>query len=313
MFRTVAKGVISFMAAFVFLIVGFAVAFMILYLPSSAAKVTAHGDFSLVHTTLLRLNVMMLGEFYYKDLVDNQIFPGTIHIITFLFLFMISVILMNLLVGMAVSDIQGLSKSAERIQLQQQLELIVYMQDFILSPIFVPTRIREWLKSKIQNVTASNSDLVFTVKPFDSKDDVFSEKIKKNLYEHCVKKITQQKEFNRDTELKDLNKKIDDILAILSGRVPTIHSSLDSNPSFEAPSPGFRSSVSCSSFGSRPSMSRLASMRSQESQMSLQNLQMAEALHRISEENFNQTPNESQEEETSPGSTVTVVPFNIRY
>ena len=302
-----AGGVVNFVGAFVFLIVGFAVAFMILY---QSAK---DQDFDYIHTTLLRLNVMMLGELDYVDLIDGQFFPGTIHLVIFLFLFLISIILMNLLVGMAVSDIQGLSKSAERIQLQQQLELIVYMQDFILSPIFVPTRIREWLKSKIQNATASNSDLVFTVKPFDSKDDVFSEKIKKNLYEHCVKKITQQKEFNRDTELKDLNKKIDDILAILSGRVPTIHSSLDSNPSFEAPSPGFRSSVSCSSFGSRPSMSRLASMRSQESQMSLHNLHMAEALHRISEENFNQTPNESQEGETSPGSNVTVVPFDIRY
>ena len=300
-----AGGVINFVGAFVFLIVGFAVAFMILYQP---AKDMGHKDFGYIHTTLLRLNVMMLGELEYGDLIDDQAFPGTIHLVIFLFLFLISIILMNLLVGMAVSDIQGLSKSAERIQLQQQLELIVYMQDFILSPIFVPTRIREWLKSKIQNATASNSDLVFTVKPFDSKDDVFSEKIKKNLYEHCVKKITQQKEFNRDTELKDLNKKMDDILAMLSGKVPTTYSSLDSTPSFEAPTQRFRSSVSCSSFGSRPSTSRLASMRSQDSQMSLQ---MPEALYRISEETFNQIPNASQEGETSPGSTTTVVPYYL--
>ena len=294
-----AKGVISFMAAFVFLIVGFAVAFMILYLPSSAAKVTAHGDFSLVHTTLLRLNVMMLGEFYYKDLVDNQIFPGTIHIITFLFLFMISVILMNLLVGMAVSDIQGLSKTAEIIQMEHQLELIVYMQDLILSPVlFAPQKIKEWLKSKIIKLRDQESKLVFEVKPFKHSDNQFSEEIKRSLYEHCVTKVAQEKEFNRDAELRELRKMMQDLHnASLGGEKGTCSVQMDHHDTHEAHlSPHYRdrsysqlSSVSSVSIDSRPTLSRratLLSMRSLNSRGSLQFPDQHHPLHmqRISEE-----------------------------
>ena len=194
------------MAAFVFLIVGFAVAFMILYLPSSAAKVTAHGDFSLVHTTLLRLNVMMLGEFYYKDLVDNQIFPGTIHIITFLFLFMISVILMNLLVGMAVSDIQGLSKSAKLEQLLQQVELINIMESWLHSPVFfvLPEVLKTFLRLKLQGLDGrfNRYNLIFTVKLHDMNDKLFSESLKKSLYDNCRRREMRAREAAREAGMK---------------------------------------------------------------------------------------------------------------
>ena len=53
--------------------------------------------------------------------VEGQPFPLTAHFFLLLFTVLVSIILMNLLVGLAVSDIQGLSKSAKLDQLIQQV------------------------------------------------------------------------------------------------------------------------------------------------------------------------------------------------
>jgi hypothetical protein len=54
--------------------------------------------------------------------VEGQPFPLTAHFFLLLFTVLVSIILMNLLVGLAVSDIQGLSKSAKLDQLIQQVK-----------------------------------------------------------------------------------------------------------------------------------------------------------------------------------------------
>jgi hypothetical protein len=58
--------------------------------------------------------------------VEGQPFPLTAHFFLLLFTVLVSIILMNLLVGLAVSDIQGLSKSAKLDQLIQQVGKLVY-------------------------------------------------------------------------------------------------------------------------------------------------------------------------------------------
>jgi hypothetical protein len=58
--------------------------------------------------------------------VEGQPFPLTAHFFLLLFTVLVSIILMNLLVGLAVSDIQGLSKSAKLDQLIQQVWKLVY-------------------------------------------------------------------------------------------------------------------------------------------------------------------------------------------
>jgi hypothetical protein len=55
--------------------------------------------------------------------VEGQPFPLTAHFFLLLFTVLVSIILMNLLVGLAVSDIQGLSKSAKLDQLIQQVNV----------------------------------------------------------------------------------------------------------------------------------------------------------------------------------------------
>ena len=86
---------------------------------------------------------MMLGELDYGDLYYNQndkfnwppengtvhienetekqVFPFTAHIVVFFFVVFVSIILMNLLVGLAVSDIQELQRSGKLYTLIHQV------------------------------------------------------------------------------------------------------------------------------------------------------------------------------------------------
>ena len=164
---------------------------------------------------------MMLGEIDYGELVKIQLFPVTAHIIVILFLFLVSIILMNLLVGLAVSDIQGLSKSAKINQLQQQVDLINYMENLLFSPLFSmsPERMKKFLRDKLQGLEGQNYKMVYTVKPFDSNDKFFSENLKKSLYENCIKRVSKEREFNQTTALHEMQNKINEMYqVILSGR-----------------------------------------------------------------------------------------------
>ena len=66
-------------------------------------------------SVLMKVLVMMLGEIEYDELFGNDcgegpcpkvLFPGTSHVLVGFFILMISMVLMNVLFGMAVTDIQ---------------------------------------------------------------------------------------------------------------------------------------------------------------------------------------------------------------
>ena len=66
-------------------------------------------------SVVMKVLVMMLGEIEYDELFRNDcgegpcpkvLFPGTSHVLVGLFILMISMVLMNVLFGMAVTDIQ---------------------------------------------------------------------------------------------------------------------------------------------------------------------------------------------------------------
>jgi len=228
MFRAVATGVLHFMIAYSPLIIAFAVSFMIMF-PNNDA-------FSQFPYAIIKLFVMMLGEIDYEDLYypqkqflnfteivsesENQAFPGTAHLLVLLFIFLVSIILMNLLVGLAVSDIQGLSKSAKLNQLVQQVELINYMEGWLFSPIFgwSPDNVKKFLRSKLQGLEGQNYNMVYTVKPFDTNNRVLPESLKRSLYDNCIRRESKVKEFNRDAALIEMQTKIQQIFVLLGGK-----------------------------------------------------------------------------------------------
>ena len=212
--RAVATGVLHFMIAYSPLIIAFAVSFMIMFpsndafsiFPTAIIKVSIIAKYIiLLDNSPFQLFVMMLGEIDYEDLYypqkeflsgsdivsesEHQTFPGTAHLLVLFFIFLVSIILMNLLVGLAVSDIQGLSKSAKLNQLVQQVELINYMEGWLFSPIFSlsPDKVKKFLRSKLQGLEGQNYNMVYTVKPFDTNDKMLPESLKRSLYDNCIR------------------------------------------------------------------------------------------------------------------------------
>lgn len=184
MFTTVAINIGKLLIAYLSLIVGFSMAFAVLF-PST--YVMAYMPYALITTF-----VMMTGEVEYENRFfqekDVLRYVGTTHLVFLAFLLFIVVVLMNLLVGLAVSDIQGLQKSAGLDRLVRQTRLIARMEGIIFSPWIIKSipyfgekLTRRFLERKILLVPLSNQRRIYCVRPNDPRDRRFPPDIKENL------------------------------------------------------------------------------------------------------------------------------------
>lgn len=100
--------------AFVCLIVGFAFSFAVLF----------HGNdqFRNSWRAVVKTVVMMMGEYEYGDLFSDEkngssFLTATSRVVFLAFVMLASIVLMNLMIGLAVNDIQGLEKEVRGILL----------------------------------------------------------------------------------------------------------------------------------------------------------------------------------------------------
>lgn len=100
---------------------------------------------------------MMMGEFEYGDLFeDAEDAPLRLHttsrVIFLLFIILASIVLMNLMVGVAVSDIQGLQQEGHAIRLEKQAEFLHQLEKVIscktMQARWFPAFVRNFLKRK---------------------------------------------------------------------------------------------------------------------------------------------------------------------
>ena len=111
-YKKVARTFFRFTTTFISLFIAFTLAFVPFF--------QDHYAFG-YPSVMLKVIVMMLGEIDYDVLFKNKcvggppcpevLFPGTSHILVGCFILMMSMILMNVLFGMAVADIQVNSKT----------------------------------------------------------------------------------------------------------------------------------------------------------------------------------------------------------
>lgn len=120
MFRTVSLTYVCLLFPYMFLIIAFALAFYTLF--------KNNHNFSDPGHSLFKTIIMITGEFNSND-IPFVAYPVWSHIVFVLFVFLIAIVLLNLLNGLAVNDTNKILSKAELIGLISRIRLIVYLED----------------------------------------------------------------------------------------------------------------------------------------------------------------------------------------
>lgn len=164
MYTKVQKEFAKLFAAYSCMLIGFTISFCVIF-PSSSAFANPFLGF-------ITVLVMMTGENDVSILVndpDGKDPPFLLEVsaqVTFvLFLMFVTVVLMNLLVGIAVNDIQGLKKTADLSKLVRQTQLISYIESALFNG-WLPN----WLRSLLHYtalVSPQAYRVVLSVRPLN--------------------------------------------------------------------------------------------------------------------------------------------------
>merc|ERR1719334_1575190 len=102
---------------------------------------------------------------------------------------------MNLLVGLAVSDINSLRKTGKRDHLFAQVELINYVQNICSSKLFkyLPQKCQIFFKNRILN-QSEEFQMKVSARFSDVTDKTFPERLKKILFNHSLSKEQMKNE-----------------------------------------------------------------------------------------------------------------------
>uniref|UniRef100_A0A182PFC5 Ion transport domain-containing protein n=1 Tax=Anopheles epiroticus TaxID=199890 RepID=A0A182PFC5_9DIPT len=190
MFTTVAVNFSKFLMAYCCLLVAFGLSFCVLF-PNYIA-------FKEIPRSLLKTIIMMAGELEFEDIFYGENlkieYPATAHGMFLAFVLLVTVILTNLLVGLAVSDIQGLQQSAGLDRLSRQAELIARLESLMFSRLLRKAPIRIWaIFQKIALLKTSRCRLHFRVKPNDPRE----KRIPRELITSIYKLVAERRERNQ--------------------------------------------------------------------------------------------------------------------
>lgn len=127
----------------------------------------------------------MIGELEFEDMFYPQdsseeetslMLPITAHLMFFAFVILVTVILMNLLVGLAVSDIQGLQASAGLNRLSRQAELVARLEGLLFSQLLkkAPPKLLEFLRREAL-LRTSRYNLQLGIRPNDPREKTVCE------------------------------------------------------------------------------------------------------------------------------------------
>jgi hypothetical protein len=119
--------------SFIFLIIGFALAFMVQF--------KSQPPFETPWEAFVKTTVMMTNEFEYSSIFkenENISFPRFGRILFLFFLLTVGIVLMNLLVGLAVSDINSLETQGKMNRLRKQADFLRVIQPSDLGLWFMP-------------------------------------------------------------------------------------------------------------------------------------------------------------------------------
>ncbi|XP_050709321.1 transient receptor potential cation channel protein painless-like isoform X2 [Eriocheir sinensis] len=129
MLSMVTSNFLKFIAMFSSMVVAFIFSF---YLAFQVDENFTTTSFTPYHNSLLKTLTMATGEIEYKDLPLDA-FPVFSHLLFVAFVFLIVLVLMNLLNGLAVSDIHKIQKEAEITSYRSRVELVSIIESGLLT------------------------------------------------------------------------------------------------------------------------------------------------------------------------------------
>lgn len=182
MFTTVAINFAKFLLAYSCLLVAFSLSFGVLF-PN-------YKSFRNVVWGLMKTVVMMSGELEFEDIFyateTPVLYPITAHLIFLAFVLLVTVILTNLMVGLAVNDIQGLQQSAGLDRLVRQAELVAHLESMLFSRLLhcLPNKLLT-LCHRSALITISPYHRTLYIRPNDPRESRIPRELVKNAY-HLV-------------------------------------------------------------------------------------------------------------------------------
>ncbi|KAG5319973.1 PYX protein, partial [Pseudoatta argentina] len=186
------------------LLIGFTISFCVIF-----ASEPAFGN---PFTGLIKVLAMMVGELDFEGFInqmDDKPMGGSFiiyhpilsvcsQILFTLFIVFVTVILMNLLVGIAVHDIQGLRNHAGLTKLVRQTKMILFTE-MVLHNTAIPYAFRKWMSD--HKIDVENRKRVLVVKPLNPLEKRLPKDIMKAAYEIAQKNIPSF--MNDDINLSD--------------------------------------------------------------------------------------------------------------
>lgn len=131
MFTQVSINFFKFLGAYMCLIIGFSLGFSVLH--------KNYKSFTNPLVGLLKTIIMMSGELEFEDVFFDEsapiLYSGTAHLMLLSFVILVTVILTNLMMGLAVSDIQELRRSAGLDRLVRRAELVSHLESMLFSKL----------------------------------------------------------------------------------------------------------------------------------------------------------------------------------
>jgi len=139
MLKTVSLNYFWFLFSYLFLLIAFAFSFYSFTLLQKNAthnNTIYYGEnihfFNNPYMSVLKTFVMMMGEFDAEYLASAIEYSPTYFCLFTLFMFIIAMVLLNLLTGLAVSDTQAIKSNAEQLSLVSRIRLIYEIESILL-------------------------------------------------------------------------------------------------------------------------------------------------------------------------------------
>ncbi|XP_068619064.1 transient receptor potential channel pyrexia isoform X2 [Battus philenor] len=195
MFTTVTVNFATFLLAYSCLLIAFGLAFSVLFSNYPAFHLPA----GLVKTVMMMSGELEYEDIFYNNGTDSQIhYPFTAHGMFLIFVLLVTVILTNLLVGLAVSDIQALQESAGLDRLVRQTQLVAHLESMLFSPLLTcaPRQLLAVLRWGAL-LTASHIRTL-NIRPNDPRENRIPKELISSIYKMVASRNNTKKSIRRN-------------------------------------------------------------------------------------------------------------------